>query len=184
MRCPPPERLRDRPDIYRDYLVGDLEPANDDCWRTFRPTGRPRSSRPERWAGRTPSERSPQRARRAPGGFPRRVHDRRALDADRWHGRVPHRDGAAARLGRAAVDASIPVPAPRLDLRRADPLRACGRSARKTVGSRAAYGRRFSSARAYRMVLPVSGLPSELRDLIESGPMTHLSTINPMEARR
>ncbi len=29
------------------------------------------------------------------------------------------------------------------------------------------------------MVLPVSGLPSELRDLIESGPMTHLSTINP-----
>lgn len=28
------------------------------------------------------------------------------------------------------------------------------------------------------MVLPVSGLPSELRDLIESGPMTHLSTIN------
>ena len=29
------------------------------------------------------------------------------------------------------------------------------------------------------MVLSVSGLPSELRDLIESGPMTHLSTINP-----
>ena len=29
------------------------------------------------------------------------------------------------------------------------------------------------------MVLPVSGLPSELRHLIESGPMTHLSTINP-----
>ncbi|MGP0036583.1 MAG: PPOX class F420-dependent oxidoreductase [Solirubrobacteraceae bacterium] len=25
----------------------------------------------------------------------------------------------------------------------------------------------------------MSGLPSELRDLIESGPMTHLSTINP-----
>jgi PPOX class probable F420-dependent enzyme len=29
------------------------------------------------------------------------------------------------------------------------------------------------------MVQAVSGLTSELRDLIESGPMTHLSTINP-----
>lgn len=29
------------------------------------------------------------------------------------------------------------------------------------------------------MVPTVSGLTSELRDLIESGPMTHLSTINP-----
>ena len=128
--------LRDRPRVYRDYLVGDLAAPRPELLERLRSPSA-HGARIRRRLRRRPctTRGASQRPCTASSRRSRRVHNRRAVDANGRPRRLPSPRVSADHVRRATAPAQVALPASPVDDGKPDPLRTHRRCERQRRAS-------------------------------------------------